>query len=190
MKTKTTFSLLAMLFVLQGLLFAQKEVKPAVVAPTNAATAPAAANPVMPAVLSAPAPAAPAAPVPGGGIFTFETDTHQFGEMQQGGDASWTFKFTNTGTEAIKIEQVKPQCGCTTPKEWPREPIMPGQSGEIMLKYDSNRVGGFDKFVTIISNASEVDKKLYIKGNILAKPADPTFTAPGNEGPVAAPQGH
>ena len=175
MKTTTTLSLLALALLLHGSIFAQ------VIAPGS-----------QPAVVSGPPAATPAAPapvVPGGGILTFEEETHQFGDLMQGGDASFTFRFTNTGTEAIKIESVKPACGCTTPKSWPQEPIQPGETGEMLIQYDSNRIGGFDKFVTIISNASEVDKKIFIKGNILPKPAEPTYGVP-TIGAPAAPSGH
>lgn len=123
--------------------------------------------------------------VAGKGILTFEEDVHEFGELMQGGDASYIFKFTNTGTEDIIISDAKPACGCTKPT-FTTEPIKPGQTGEIPVKYDSNRLGGFDKWVSIISNASETEKKIYIKGNVLAKPVDPAVppgvpaTAPGS----------
>lgn len=173
MKTTTTLSLLALALLLHGSIFAQ------FIAPGS-----------QPAVVTGPA-ATPAVPanLPGGGVFSFEEETHQFGDLMQGGDASFIFKFTNTGTEAIKIETVKPACGCTTPKSWPQEPIQPGESGEMLIQYDSNRIGGFDKYVTIISNASVVDQKIFIKGNILAKPAEPTYGAP-TIGAPAPPSGH
>jgi hypothetical protein len=135
-------------------------------------------QPVKPTVVPAPTPAADAVQAPGGGIFQFEEETHDFGDLMQGGDASFIFRFTNTGTEDIIITDVKKQCGCTTPKDWTRTPIAPGGQGEISIAYDSNRIGGFQKGVTIMSNSSEPVKIINIKGNILAKPADPTFTAP------------
>jgi hypothetical protein len=118
----------------------------------------------------------------GGGIFKFEEETHDFGEMMQGGDASFVFKFTNVGTEDIKITLAKGSCGCTVPT-WPQEAIAPGASGEIAVKYDSNRIGEFNKNVTIISDAAGGEKVIYIKGKVNPKPADPVFTAPA-EGPA------
>jgi hypothetical protein len=169
MKTTITFASLFALFLLQGSLFAQ------VVAPGSV--------PVSPTSPPAAVTAAPAPPVAGGGILKFEEEIHDFGDMEQGGDASFIFKFTNTGSEDIVIQDAKKSCGCTTPS-FSTEPVKPGAQGEIHVKYDSMRLGGFNKPVTVISNASEPTKVITIKGNILAKPADPTFVAPVQGAPA------
>lgn len=144
----------------------------------------------QPVVAPSPQPAvAPAVPVaeqpivPKGGIFKFEEETHDFGELLQGGDASTTFRFTNTGTEPISIRLAKGSCGCTVPT-WPQEPIAPGATGEIFVKYDSNRLGMINKNVTIISDAAAGEKVLYIKGNISPKPQE--VAAPGTNPTVPA----
>ncbi len=110
-------------------------------------------------------------PLPGGGIMTFEEEVHDFGELQEGSDASWTFKFTNTGTEAILIARCNTSGGSWMVKSWPHDPISPGESGEISGKYDSHHSGGFYKYVMIISNAAQVDKLIYVKGAILPRPS-------------------
>ncbi|MDG2280286.1 MAG: DUF1573 domain-containing protein, partial [Flavicella sp.] len=56
---------------------------------------------------------------------------------------------------------------CTVPT-YDKEPIMPGESGEIRVKYATNRVGRFSKTVTLTSNASEPKKVLRIKGEVLS----------------------
>lgn len=105
---------------------------------------------------------------------TFEKDVHDFGNLKQGGDASTEFKFTNTGSEPLIISDSKGSCGCTVP-EWPKEPIAPGKSAVIKVKYDSKRVGPINKSVTVTSNAgNEPSKVLRIKGNIDAVPSEPT----------------
>jgi hypothetical protein len=142
----------------------------------NAVATPPSTNELKPTVAAQPAPAAEAAK-PGGGIFKFEEETHDFGEMMQGGDASYTFKFQNVGTEDIVITLAKGSCGCTVP-EWSKDPVHPGETGEIAVKYDSNRIGGINRNVTLISNAAGGEKVLYIKGNISPKPAEPDYTAP------------
>ncbi len=144
----------------------------------NAVATPPSTSELKPAVAAQPSPApAVEAAKPGGGIFKFEEETHDFGEMMQGGDASYTFKFQNVGTEDIVITLAKGSCGCTVPK-WSTEPVHPGEFGEIAVKYDSNRIGGINKNVTLISNAAGGEKLIYIKGNILPKPAEPDYTAP------------
>ena len=110
----------------------------------------------------------------GGAEITFEKEVHDFGKMKQHGDASTEFKFKNTGTEPLIISNSRGSCGCTVP-EWPREPIAPGESSVIKVKYDSKRIGPINKSVTISSNAVNTPSKVIrIKGNIEAAPAAQT----------------
>lgn len=121
----------------------------------------------------------------GGPEITFEKDVHDFGNMKQHGDASTEFKFTNTGNAPLIISNSKGSCGCTVPS-WPKEPIMPGASSVIKVKYDSKRVGPINKSVTITSNASsDPTKVIRIKGMIEAAPAEQTM--PVKESPEGAP---
>ncbi|MEZ4721647.1 MAG: DUF1573 domain-containing protein [Flavobacteriales bacterium] len=125
-----------------------------------------------------------AAPKSGASI-EFEKEVHDFGNMKQHGDASTVFTFKNTGTEPLIISNAKGSCGCTVPT-WPREPIAPGETGEIKVKYDSKRVGPINKSVTITSNAGNAATKVIrIKGNIEAAPK-PDAAMPAAE-PTMAP---
>ena len=49
-------------------------------------------------------------------------------------------------------------CGCTVPT-WSRDPIAPGGSTKITVKYDTQRAGTISKTVTITSNAVNTPKK-------------------------------
>lgn len=114
----------------------------------------------------------------GGAVIKFEEETHDFGDLMQGGDASWVFKFTNEGTTDLVVSGAKGSCGCTVPK-WSSEPVPPGGEGEIRVQYDSNRIGVISKSVTINSNATNSPvMTIYIKGNISPKPAEPSYFAP------------
>lgn len=122
----------------------------------------------------------------GGAEIEFEKEVHDFGKMKQHGDASTEFVFTNTGTEPLIIKNAKGSCGCTVP-EWPREPIAPGESSSIKVKYDSKRLGPINKSVTITSNASNTPSKVIrIKGNIEAAPKPDKSAVPAPE-PTMAP---
>jgi len=101
-----------------------------------------------------------------GPIFQFENEVIDYGEIAQNSDGNRIFKFKNVGKSPIIITQVKGSCGCTVPTK-PEEPIMPGQTGEIKVKYATNRIGPFSKTVTITSNAFETKKVLRIKGRVL-----------------------
>lgn len=101
-----------------------------------------------------------------GPAFQFEVETIDYGKIEKGSNGVRVFRFTNIGNTPLIIEQVKGSCGCTVPTK-PEAPIMPGETGEISVKYDTNRVGGFSKTVTITSNATEPVKRVKIKGIVL-----------------------
>ena len=65
----------------------------------------------------------------------------------------------------IIIKNIQSSCGCTVP-ERPKKPIMPGEKGEIKVSYDTKRIGGFSKVITIFSNAKNPRKQLKIKGYV------------------------
>ena len=97
----------------------------------------------------------------------FKSETVDYGEIERGSDGIRVFEFTNTGDAPLVISKVSSSCGCTIPKK-PEAPIMPGESGEIQVKYDTNRVGPIRKAVTVISNADTPTKILKIKGTVKA----------------------
>ncbi|MEM6265495.1 MAG: DUF1573 domain-containing protein [Bacteroidota bacterium] len=95
----------------------------------------------------------------------FEKTTHDFGQLEKGDPAEYTFTFTNTSDAPVTLSRVKASCGCTTPN-WSREAIDPGATGEIKVKYNSYRVGKFTKSVTVTYDSVESPLLLYIKGNV------------------------
>ncbi len=93
-----------------------------------------------------------------------------YGTIEQASTGVRFFKFTNTGTAPLLIQNAKGSCGCTVPN-WPREPIMPGQNGYIKVKYDTKRVGNFAKYVTLTTNAlSNTTTRLKIMGKVESEP--------------------
>lgn len=107
-----------------------------------------------------------------GAQITLDKEKHDYGTMEQGGNGTCTFTVTNTGNEPLIISLCKGSCGCTVPS-CPQEPIAPGASAKITVKYDTNRVGPINKTVTITSNAvNEPSKMIRISGNIVAKPVE------------------
>jgi hypothetical protein len=98
----------------------------------------------------------------------FAEQVHNYGTIQKGADGNCTFTFTNMGDEPLIISNVRASCGCTTPK-YTQKPVMPGKTGEIGVRYNTNNVGGFTKTVTITSNAiNEPRVVVKIKGNVVA----------------------
>ena len=101
-----------------------------------------------------------------GPVFEFETKVIDYGEIAANSDGNRVFKFKNVGKSPLIISKVKGSCGCTVPTK-PEEPIMPGETGEIGVKYATNRIGPFSKTITISSNAYEPQVVLKIKGRVL-----------------------
>ena len=75
--------------------------------------------------------------------------------------------FTNTGDAPLVISKAYSTCGCTVPSP-PKDPIAPGESGVIKVKYDTNRSPGpIRKTITVYTNASAEPYTLKIKGTLL-----------------------
>jgi hypothetical protein len=110
----------------------------------------------------------------GGAEMTFDSEVVDYGTIAQNADGLRTFTFTNTGNAPLIISNAKGSCGCTVPT-WPKQPINPGEKGEIKVKYATNRVGPINKSVTVMSNAATPSKVLRIKGNVLAKETTPVM---------------
>ncbi|MDA3910145.1 MAG: DUF1573 domain-containing protein [Bacteroidales bacterium] len=90
---------------------------------------------------------------------------HDYGTITQGADGNCEFGFTNNGQKPLVLSNVRASCGCTVPT-WPKEPIQPGETGVIKVKYDTKRVGSFNKSITVSSNAENSTVILRIKGNV------------------------
>lgn len=97
---------------------------------------------------------------------TFKEDlTFSYGKIKQNSDGSHDFIFKNTGKDPLIITNVKSSCGCTVPT-YPLEPVKKGGSGTINVKYDTKRIGTFNKTITVYSNAKNSPVKLRIKGEV------------------------
>ena len=98
----------------------------------------------------------------------FEKIVHDYGTIVQGADGNSVFNFTNKGKSPLILSNVQASCGCTVP-EWTKEPILPGKTGNIKVKYNTNTVGAFNKSITVKSNAINSTVVLQIKGNVTPK---------------------
>ena len=96
----------------------------------------------------------------------FDEMAYDFGSVKDGDPVKHTFNFKNTGKETLIFIDVKGSCGCTVP-EWPKEPILPGESGQIDVTFDSkNRVGMVRKTVRIQANTEPAKTTLEITGEV------------------------
>lgn len=96
----------------------------------------------------------------------FAEMAYNYGDIQQDTKNTKIFKFTNSGTEPLIIEDAKGSCGCTVPT-YPKEPIKPGESGEIVVEYSPGKQqGAQSKTVTITANTDPITTTLNISANV------------------------
>ncbi len=105
-----------------------------------------------------------------GPVMEFETKTVDYGTLEQNGEPLRTVSFTNTGNEPLIIKNARGSCGCTVPI-WPKEPIMPGETDVIEVRYATNRLGNINKTIKITTNEGAEPHVLKVVGKVL-KPED------------------
>ena len=111
----------------------------------------------------------------------FESRVVDYGVIEHNSDGLREFVFTNNGTEPLIIKNAKGSCGCTVPT-WSRDPIAPGATSEIGVKYATNRVGKFTKTITLTTNASKKPVILTIKGEVNPPPKEASVPEKKTEG--------
>jgi len=99
----------------------------------------------------------------------FNKTEHDFGVINEGDVVETVFSFTNSGNSELIITSAKGSCGCTVP-EWPKEPIMPGETGEIKVKFNSDRKPNLQqKQITLVTNTEQGKEILKIKAQVTPK---------------------
>ena len=102
---------------------------------------------------------------------TFDKVSHDFGTIQEGETVQTTFNFTNSGKVDLLIVDARGSCGCTVPKYPKNIPIKPGETGQILVSFDSNNKPNMQqKTVTISANTQSGRETLRIKAMVNADP--------------------
>ncbi|MBW6483724.1 MAG: DUF1573 domain-containing protein [Vicingaceae bacterium] len=101
-------------------------------------------------------------------FFEFEEDVKDFGQITQGESVRTVFKFRNVGKSNLLISSAQGSCGCTVPT-WPKEPIKPGEYGNIEVVFNSEGKSGLqNKTITLVANTIPNTKVIALKGEIVA----------------------
>ena len=83
---------------------------------------------------------------------TFTVKEYDFGTIKQGETVEYDFEITNTGKSPLIISGARSTCGCTVP-EPPKEPIAPGESDVIHVKFNSTgKRGAISKPINVTAN--------------------------------------
>jgi protocatechuate 3,4-dioxygenase beta subunit len=88
---------------------------------------------------------------------TFESETHDFGQVSPGSKNTGEFKFTNTGDAVLKVKKIKTSCGCTVARLTKKE-YAPGESGTITVTYSASK------------NPSKASKRVNVPTNDMTRP--------------------
>ena len=114
-----------------------------------------------------------------GPVMEFEAMELDYGVIEKDSEPLRVLSFTNTGTEPLVIKNARGSCGCTVPI-WPKEPIMPGATDKIEVRYATNRIGKFNKKITITTNEVADPHVIKVLGKVL-KPEE-SLSVPSNGG--------
>ncbi len=105
----------------------------------------------------------------GAPVISFSKTEHDFGNINEGDIVETIFSFKNTGKSELIITNARGSCGCTVP-QWPKEPIPPGGSGEIKVKFNSNgKPNKQRKTVTLTTNTAQGKETVIIKAQVTPK---------------------
>jgi len=103
-------------------------------------------------------------------LIQFANKEHDFGTLPYKKESDHIFEFTNPGKTPLIITSVETSCGCTA-ADWSKEPVKPGKSGQITVKYDAAFPGAFQKTITVHYNGKDSPAVLKISGQV-AYPED------------------
>ena len=99
-------------------------------------------------------------------VMTFEQTTYDFGEVVEGERLTYAFKLKNTGKSNLIIFSSEASCGCTTSQP-PKAPVRPGESGEIIVTFDSKgQRGKVQKHILVAANTYPAKTILTITANV------------------------
>lgn len=100
-------------------------------------------------------------------IAEFDMVSYDFGNVLQGKETKAVFTLTNRGESPLIIEDIKVSCGCTL-VEWTKDPILPEQSSEIVVKYNTNIIGTIKRSIVVNTNDRQQERiLLMLTGNVV-----------------------
>lgn len=121
----------------------------------------------------------PKPPAPHGPVITFDQIVHDYGDIHgEVKDGNWDFRYENKGDQPLIVSNCQTSSGCLV-ANWDHEPLAPGKSASVKVKYDTQRVGPFQKTITVLSNAMNTPVAyLRIMGKVLPDPSDAMRVVP------------
>lgn len=108
-------------------------------------------------------------PTAGGAEFYFKETRVKFPDTNEGAVLSHEFAFTNAGDAPLIISHYKVACSCTQ-VSFPEEPIAPGQSGKIGLRFNTEGKYGLQiRKIELYSNVAKNPVILSFKVTVIPR---------------------
>ena len=102
-------------------------------------------------------------------VMTFEEESYDFGTVDEGTIVEHEFTFKNTGKAPLIVVDAKSTCGCTVPT-WSKKPIAPGESGTMLVKFNTNgKPDAQTKPITITANTESGMESIKVTGMVTPK---------------------
>ena len=102
-------------------------------------------------------------------VMAFDKSEHDFGVIEQGTPQETVFTFTNTGNAPLSMTNAPRSCGCTVPEDPKNPPLEPGQSGEMLVRFNGSGQNQVTKTITVSANTSKGSEMLRIKAFVTPK---------------------
>ncbi|MBT8321644.1 MAG: DUF1573 domain-containing protein [Eudoraea sp.] len=102
-------------------------------------------------------------------LMSFDKSEHDFGVIEQGAPQETVFTFTNTGNAPLIITNATSSCGCTVPEYPKNTPIEPGQSGEMLVRFNGSGQNQVTKTITVSANTAKGSEMIRIKAFVTPK---------------------
>jgi hypothetical protein len=104
-------------------------------------------------------------------VMTFDKLSYDFGTINEGEIVETVFTFTNTGSSDLIILNARGSCGCTVPDYPKDQPIAPGDSAEVTVKFDSNnKPNANNRSVTFTTNTEKGREVVQIRTFVTPDP--------------------
>jgi hypothetical protein len=101
-------------------------------------------------------------------VISFDTTYVNFGVLSEGEKITHSFPFVNEGKSPLILSFVEGSCGCTVMKSWPKQPLLPGEGGEIEIEFNSRGKSGAQSVaIRVVANTRPATTVLMLEGEIV-----------------------
>jgi|GEM_PF-1951316 len=102
------------------------------------------------------------------GKLEFNNNVIDFGELMEGSTAKESISFQNVGDQPVQIEKIS-STGHVNVERYPKNAVQPNSKNEIVVSYNTDKIGPIRRTLTIYSNAENSFISIKIKGNVNKK---------------------